>query len=186
MRTQKKFTFLSILSIGLMALFLTFTFSSCKEDHCKATVCAYEGICNDDGSCTCLVGYEGERCETISRDKFKGAWTITEKGSISNTANYASTIQNGNAIDEVVIHNFNNKFNSIVNAKIVNDTMYIPSQTMISGDEEYTVSGKGYVIPEEFYGLHGKMVLQYKVISSDQSVNNYGSDGKDNPSIWTK
>jgi hypothetical protein len=43
--------------------------SSCKKkDKCMGVVCLNLGNC-DEGNCTCPVGYEGSRCELLSRDK---------------------------------------------------------------------------------------------------------------------
>jgi len=173
-------------SFSVLALASVVYLSSCTEDKCKAVVCAYGGICNDDGSCTCAIGYEGERCETVTRDKFKGAWSVTEDGTSSNPAVYAVSVENGNAIDEVLIRNFNNEFNSEINANVKGDTIYIPSQPMQVGEETKTIEGKGYAVPEAFYDLHGKIILSYKVVSEDGSVNDYGTGKGDNPSIWTK
>lgn len=178
-------TFL-LTAMGVFAIFSTITLTSCKEDKCKATRCAYDGVCNEDGSCTCPSGYEGERCETITRDKFKGAWRVTEDGTSSNPAQYATSIENGNAVDEVIIRNFYNLFNSTVTAKVKGDTIYIASQTIPVGEDTKQVEGKGYAVPEAYYGLHGKLVLSYRVTSSDGSVNEFGMNGATNASIWTK
>jgi len=178
-------TFL-LTAIGAIAIFSTVTLTSCKEDKCKATVCAYGGVCNDDGSCTCQTGYEGERCETVTRDKYKGAWTVIEDGTASNPAKYATSIEDGNNINEVVIHNFYNKFNSVIGAQVKGDTIYIPSQQITSGEDVMTVIGKGYVVPEAFYGLHGKLVISYSVAHSDGSVDEFGLNGATNASVWTK
>jgi len=178
-------TFL-LTAMGVFAILSTITFTSCKEDKCKATVCAYGGVCQDDGSCQCPVGYEGERCETITRDKFKGAWRVTEDGTASNPAQYATSIENGNAIDEVIIRNFYNLFNPVVDAKVKGDTIYISRQTVKVGEDEKVIEGKGYAVPEAFYGLHGKLVISYRVTSSDGSINEFGMSGATNASIWNK
>lgn len=175
--------------LGLLSLFALTSvviLSSCEEDKCKALVCAYDGICNEDGSCTCVSGYEGERCETITRNKFKGGWTVTEDGTLSNPAIYAVSVEDGNEIDEVLIRNFNNKYNGQVTAKVKADTIYISNQEMVIGEEVFVVEGKGYTGPESFYGKHGKIVLIYTVTNPDQTVNNYGMGTAGNPSIWTK
>lgn len=173
-------------ALGAIAIFSTVTFTSCKEDKCKATVCAYGGVCNEDGSCTCQTGYEGERCETVTRSKFKGAWTVIEDGTTSGPAKYATAIEDGNNIDEVIIRNFYNKFNPIVTAKVKGDTIYIASQQITVGEDVMTIEGKGYVIPEAYYNLHGKMILSYSVRSSDGSIDQFGQNGGTNVSTWTK
>lgn len=178
-------TFL-LTAMGVIAVFSTVTFTSCKEDKCKATVCAYGGVCNEDGSCSCQTGYEGERCETITRNKFKGVWRVTEDGTGSNPAQYTTSIENGNTINEVKIRNFYNLFNPIISATVKGDTIYIARQEVTVGEDVKTVEGKGYAVPEAFYDLHGKLVLSYRVTSSDGSVNEFGMNGGTNASIWVK
>lgn len=173
-------------AVSSLALLSAFSFTSCKEDKCKTVVCAYSGTCNDDGSCSCQIGYEGDRCETISRDKFKGAWDVQESGSSTGPIRYASSIEDGAQIDQVNIRNFYNLFDASVVGNVKGDTLYIPAQNITDGDDIKTVEGKGYIDKEGFYGLAGRMILSYKVKSSDGSVNNFGMDGLDNPSIWTK
>lgn len=184
MRNQMK-TFL-LTAMGVFAIFSTITLTSCKEDKCKGTVCAYGGVCNEDGSCTCQTGYEGERCETVTRSKFKGAWRVTEDGTTSNPAQYAVSVEDGNAINEVQIRNFYNLFNPVVVATVKGDTIYIAPQQIQVGEDTKTVEGKGYAVPEAYYDLHGRLILSYRVTSSDGSVNEFGMNGGTNASIWTK
>jgi len=178
-------TFL-LTAIGAIAIFSTVTLTSCKEDKCKATVCAYGGVCNEDGSCTCQTGYEGERCETVTRSKFLGAWRVIEDGTTSGPGNYATSIEAGNNIDEVTIHNFYNKFNPLITAKVKGDTIYIASQQVKIGEINYTIEGKGYAVPEAYYDLHGKMILSYSVTTSEGDIDQFGQDGASNVSTWTK
>lgn len=179
-------TFL-LTAIGAIAIFSTVTLTSCKEDKCKATVCAYGGVCEEDGSCTCQTGYEGERCETVQRDKFKGAWRVIEDGTTSGPANYATSIEAGNNIDEVVIRNFYNKFNSYnVVGKVKGDTLIIASQQTKVGEITYTIEGKGYAVREAYYDLHGKLILSYSVSTSEGDIDQFGESGASNVSTWTK
>jgi len=173
-------------AIGIFALFTSITLVSCNPDKCKSTVCAYGGVCNEDGSCTCQTGYEGERCETITRNKFKGAWRVTEDGTISNPQQYAVSVEDGENVNEVVIRNFYNLFNSFVHATVSGDTIYIPQQQIQVGEDTKTIEGKGYAVPEAFYDLHGKLILSYSVTSSDGSINEFGLNGNNNTSLWTK
>ncbi|MFT4062023.1 MAG: calcium-binding EGF-like domain-containing protein [Edaphocola sp.] len=179
-------TFL-LTAFGLCAVVSATVFTSCKEDKCKSTVCAYGGVCNDgDGSCTCPTGYEGERCETVTRDKFKGAWRVVETGTSGGPAQYAVSVENGTGINDVIIRNFYNKFDPVVTATVKGDTIYIASQQIQVGEDIMTVEGKGYAIPEAYYDLHGKLVLSYKVTSSDGSTNEFGVGTGTNFSVWTK
>ncbi len=63
------------LRLILLSSFLTIafiyavTYTACKKDACNNVVCLNKGTCNG-GKCTCPVGYEGSRCDTLSRDKF--------------------------------------------------------------------------------------------------------------------
>ena len=171
-------------ALGLMTFSIPATLTSCKVDNCKSTVCAYGGQCNEDGSCTCLAGYEGERCETITREKFKGILTVLEDGTSSNPASYAVSVENGNEIDQVIIRNIYNNFNEGVTATVKGDTILIPQQT-ITDSIIYTVEGKGWVVPEAFYGLHGKMIMKYRIGKPDGTYDDFGFLGGA-PSEWTK
>ncbi len=183
MRIQLKSILYS--ALGLMTFFSASVLTSCKTDKCKATVCAYGGECTEDGACVCLAGYEGERCETISRDKFKGSWNVVEDGTRSEGNGYATAIQDGTQIDQVVIRNFYNNFNESVMATVKGDTIYIPSQVMHENGKQYTIEGKGYVDPEGYYGLHGKLIMRYRVLLEDGSYDDFGYK-IGTPSEWTK
>ena len=52
-----------------VAIFSAVVYTSCNKDKCDKVVCLNLGACNN-GNCTCPVGFEGNRCETLSRDKF--------------------------------------------------------------------------------------------------------------------
>lgn len=179
----------SIIKTTLFAAFVATgaTFTSCQQDVCKTSIpCANNGTCKDDGSCECPVGYEGNRCETKSRDKFKGVWNVMEDGSISNRMNYALSVQNGTEIDQVIIRNFNNFSNGIVTARVYGDTIIVPNQQMEQDGVVKTVEGKGYFVFEEYYGLHGKLILKYRVVDNDGIVNDYGYRGGGSASEWIK
>lgn len=174
-------------AVGSLALFSAVSITSCTEDKCKSVVCAYNGSCNEeDGSCTCQVGYEGDRCEEIVRDKFKGVWGVAESGSSTGPISYAVSIEDGTSIDQVEIRNFYNLFDASAIANVKGDTLYIPLQNLTDGEEVLSIEGKGHIDKEGYYGLQGRLILRYKVTASDNSVNNFGMNGAENPSIWTK
>lgn len=161
-------------------------FTSCEKDKCKEITCANNGVCNSDGSCTCPLGYEGNKCEIITRDKFKGSWNVIEDGSISSPEIYTLSIENGTEIDQVIIRNMNNFSNVSVNAKVQGDTLFIPLQNMVQDGITKSVEGKGYFVFEEFYGLHGKLTVKYRVIDSEGNINDYGYRGAGVASEWHK
>ena len=56
--------------VVLLSLFSAFTYLACsKTDKCQNIICLNGGTC-DGGKCTCPIGFEGPRCDTLSRDKF--------------------------------------------------------------------------------------------------------------------
>ncbi|MDX1906693.1 MAG: calcium-binding EGF-like domain-containing protein [Bacteroidia bacterium] len=50
-------------------------FSAC--DPCSKVDCQNGGSCVD-GTCQCVTGYEGTECETKSRTRFVGSFTVSE------------------------------------------------------------------------------------------------------------
>ena len=52
-----------------LGTFFAVTYTACTKDHCNNVVCMNGGAC-DRGSCTCATGFEGSRCEVLSRTKF--------------------------------------------------------------------------------------------------------------------
>lgn len=174
-------------SFSVFAAITTLSISSCKVDKCSAIVCANGGNCETDGSCTCPSGYEGERCETRTRDRFKGVWTVTEDGTVSNVARYAVSVEdNASSMTTVQIRNFNNQNNAVLIANITKDSIFIPTQTYQVGQLTKTVVGYGKVIPENFYGEHGELRLYYRISSSDGIVDQFGYQGSGQPSVWIK
>ncbi|HRP88948.1 MAG TPA: calcium-binding EGF-like domain-containing protein [Edaphocola sp.] len=163
--------------------------SSCKVDKCKAIVCANNGNCDkDDGSCECPVGFEGERCETVTRDRFIGAYTIDEDGTVSNVARYSASIEAGAQVDQIKIRNFNNQTNAYVYATVRGDSLFIASQSYQVGQITKTVVGYGIITPGETtnYYQHATIRLNYRVSSSDGVVDDFGYQDSGQPSVWVK
>ncbi len=52
-----------------ITVFSVAVYSSCNKNKCDKVVCLNLGAC-DAGNCVCPVGFEGLRCESLSRDKF--------------------------------------------------------------------------------------------------------------------
>lgn len=174
-----------ITALGTILLFFAVAFNSCKEDLCKNVSCAYGGTCKD-GSCMCQTGYEGDHCETVTREKFKGIWNVNEDGTITSIAQYAVSIVNGDKINEVKITNFQNNFIEPVVGVAYKDTLTIPYQVFSNG---YKVEGWATITDtnplNQHYYQHAVMNVYYKVTDNNGFVNEYGTGGS-GPSIWSK
>src|ERR1700744_5208041 len=105
---------LYILSIPVFTAFFVcvIPLSSCNKNKTQTTTkakcvtCANGGVCTHD-TCSCPAGYEGTYCETSSSEKFTGNWTVFEKGSTSNAAQYEVSISSSGSAGQVTIFNFN-------------------------------------------------------------------------------
>lgn len=112
-------------------------FSGCRRDKCKDVVCAAEKVCFD-GQCICPAGYEGEHCDTLSRQKMIGNYFVGENCPGSGSQNYYSTITEGINADEVEINNIVNS-GLFCEATVSENSIFIPEQ-QIGGIE---ISGQG-------------------------------------------
>lgn len=182
MNSMKK---IIITALSTLTLFFALVFNACTPDKCKQVSCAYGGTCKD-GTCLCQTGYEGEHCETVTRDKFKGIFNINEDGTLTSSAQYAISVESGAKINEVIIKNFQNNFTENVIAVCYKDTLTIPVQTFSNGK---TVEGWAYITDtnplNQHYYQHAVMSVYYKVTNSIGQVDEYGTGGA-GPSIWTK
>jgi hypothetical protein len=178
MKARLKLVMLS--ALGAMAAFSAVTISSCKEDKCKAIVCAYGGVCSD-GQCLCQSGYEGAQCATITRQRYLGVWHITEDGTYSNATQYSVAVEAGANITELRIKNFRNSFVDDVQAFVKGDTITIPNQVV----NNKTVRGFGYIVDDKYYGANGKMVIRYLVRDQNGITDDFGIDGGE-ASLWNK
>jgi len=52
-----------------LSAFSAVVYTSCNKNKCDNVICLNLGVCNG-GSCVCPTGFEGNRCQTLSRDKF--------------------------------------------------------------------------------------------------------------------
>ena len=182
-----KTSFKAILTTILIAFsaFGAVIYTSCNRDQCKTISCAYGGVCNN-GVCNCPVGYEGSNCETISRQKFLGNWSVFEKGSITEAAQYPISIEEGAKITDVVIKNFYNYFTTPIRATVDHDTLFIPNQQY----EGKVLFGTGYVYSSVTYGQYGAINMEYEIIdTATQAVNDFGYNSivdHSNASSWNK
>ncbi len=172
--------------LGFLFVFSALVFNSCKPEKCKNVVCAYSGAC-EEGLCKCQIGYEGDHCETIVRDKFKGVYSVTEDGTISGFAQYAMSIEIGDKINEVRIKNFYNRYKTEdVIGVCLKDSLFIYPQTMSDG---YKIEGSGKIVDtnplSEHYFQSAILDVTYKITDAANLTDEFGTGGSQ-PSIWSK
>jgi hypothetical protein len=176
-----------ITTLATLLVFTTVLFNACKPEKCAQISCAFGGTCKD-GNCVCQVGYEGEHCETITRDKFKGQWNVNEDGTLSSPAQFTASIEDGAMINQVVIKNFQNVFGGEnVIGIAYKDTLTIPLQTMADGSK---IKGYATIVDtnplNQHYYQHAVMTMYFEVTNpAGTIVNLYGSGGA-GPSLWAK
>lgn len=179
MKARLKSIILSALSVA--AIFTTVTVTSCNDDPCKAIICSYGGTCTK-GDCICPSGYEGTHCEIVTREKYRGVWTVFENGTVNDAAQYEITFVNAEGATEMTINNFYNRFAlNEVDVRVKGDTLIIPQQVV----NNYTIEGIGYLEWEDFYPEHGKLTVRYKVTSPEGKTDDYGFNVGE-PSIWNR
>ena len=109
MRFFKNIALSAMLTIGA---FSAVTYTACTKDECEDVVCNNGGTCIS-GSCSCPSGYEGNQCETQSRDKFIGTYTGTETCTIG-TDNYTITLApNSDGIKLTMTNLYNDNITAI-------------------------------------------------------------------------
>lgn len=170
-------------AVAVFAVFATVTVTSCNNDKCKAIVCSYGGTCTaETGECICPSGYEGTYCEVVTREKYKGVWTVFENGTVTNPAQYEIAFVEGNGATEMTISNFYNRFPlTQVNVRVKGDSIFIPQQSV----DGYVIEGTGVLMWDEFYPDNGEIELRYKVINPEGKTDDFGVNGGD-PSIWNR
>jgi hypothetical protein len=153
-----KYPFRSILIIAscTIAVFFTLTYISCRKDKCQNVTCNNGGIC-DGGVCFCPTGYGGPLCDTAFRDKFTGNWTVFQKGSVTEAAQYpVSILPAGDPANKVLIKNFDNYFKQPVVGYVSSDSLVIPRQAL----QAKIVQGAG------FYDSNTGILMQYEITDS--------------------
>lgn len=169
-------------ALGVAAVFTTVTVSSCNDDPCKSIVCAYGGTCAD-GDCICPSGYEGTHCEVVTREKYRGVWTVFEDGTATNPAPpYQVSFVNGEGATDMTLTNFYNTFpGNDINVRVKSDSMFIPQQ-VVNG---YTIEGWGYLKWTGIYPDHGELTVHYKVVNPEGVTNDFGVN-TGTPSKWSR
>ena len=162
-----------ILSAITAALaFSAVTYTSCKSDKCNAIRCANGGLCKD-GNCLCQSGYEGGQCETVTRNKFLGVWTVSETSTMTDQQrNYTISIVEGDNITDVKLHNFYNLLTKDVYAITHGDSIIITGGQSIEGRN---IIGYAYLDHDKNYQPNSKLIMRYAVtINSSGAIDDYG------------
>jgi hypothetical protein len=169
-------------AIAVMALFTAVTYTSCNSDKCKAIVCAYGGVCKD-GACVCAAGYEGTQCEIVTRDRYKGAWNVSEKGTYTDPAQYVLAIDYGADMTQMIIRGFANNIKGDVTMRMNSDEITIPFQTV----DSYQIQGTGVLKTEGMYAKHGQLTVRYTIKDMRNNMtNDFGVNPGSQASVWTK
>src|SRR5579872_7400127 len=66
---MKPIRYLLLTVFATIAIFSAIIYSACNKNKCHNVVCQNNGVCNS-GICVCPVGFEGNLCQTLSRNKF--------------------------------------------------------------------------------------------------------------------
>lgn len=104
MKSIKRIALSAMLTIGAFA---AVTYTACNKDECKDVVCQNGGTCSG-GNCTCPTGFEGDRCQTLSREKVLGTYLGTEICTVG-TDNYSVTIASNSSSIMVTLTNIYNQ-----------------------------------------------------------------------------
>ncbi|MDR3679773.1 MAG: hypothetical protein P4L41_07395 [Flavipsychrobacter sp.] len=104
MKSIKQIALTVLLTIGA---FSAITYTACNKDACSGVTCNNGGTCSG-GTCTCQTGYEGVRCDTLSRTKFLGVYTGQETCTVG-TDNYSVTLSSNSSNLNITYQNLYNQ-----------------------------------------------------------------------------
>ncbi len=136
MKTPLKF-------LSILAMFSMLALTACK-DECDDVDCLNGGTCND-GDCSCVTGFEGDRCQTETRAKFFGTYNVVESCNVSGNFNYQISITTSAAsASSVIINNFYG-VGAAATATVSGSAITIPNQTVDVQGNPLTLSGSGQI-----------------------------------------
>lgn len=102
-------------------------------DTCLLVTCPSNASCNE-GNCFCNAGYAGDSCEIVIREQYLGTYQgmdvcTNNSDTLIRTANYSTSIEFGDSINEIVFTNFGGT-NLMVTGEITSLSRFlIPTQT---------------------------------------------------------
>lgn len=135
----------------LFSILLSLLAISCKEEPCETITCLNGGTCQEeDGSCVCQEGYEGDFCENLVIQKFLGTYQIQYSGCFTTTANHTVSIEQIDGEASKVYINDLGDYDCPggtvqLEASIAGAQIGIPSQVIDCGVISYTFEGEGTI-----------------------------------------
>src|SRR4051812_38699167 len=129
-----------------LSLFLVVAATSCIKNKCNGKVCLNGGVCVD-GACACVIGYEGDICETPWFRKFEGTWNTDDtyiRDATHTHFNYQVTIT-GTA-DSFQVSRLSDSLNGIIcKRESLNTFNMKPLQVLKADSSVIVASGNGSV-----------------------------------------
>ena len=153
--------------VVLLTVFSAITYFSCaKKDKCNNVICYNKGAC-DNGSCKCLVGYEGANCEVLSRDKFVSVFhggdscTYGFYGDSTAYRQYANSIYFTAEIFKPLELKMSNFLNNVADSAICT-MLKVDSFSFLGANNSTTYNGTGWLRQDTLF-------MQYHVIHDTTS-----------------
>lgn len=111
MKSIRNIAFSALLAIGAFSMV---TYTACNKDECKDVVCNNGGTCVT-GTCTCLSGYEGAKCDVVSAAALPGQYTAVEtcQPPVTGGSWSSGVTQSANDKTRIVIANFGNSGSNV-------------------------------------------------------------------------
>ena len=128
---------------------------SCNDNNkCDFVNCSNSGTCIG-GACSCVTGYQGPLCETVSTSDFIGNHIVWDSGTLFGPVTYPINVDQGYVVTTLTIRNlYYGFFSDTVNAYISGPGEFqIPSQVILGK----LVYGEGF-----FYNTQ-EVVANYQV-----------------------
>jgi hypothetical protein len=158
MNIKRFLLFAAFASLTCLAIIID---SACNKNKCHNVLCLNRGVCNS-GICTCPVGYEGVRCETLSRDKFlftyNGHDLCGDSSKYTQYSVYFLAVLHDST--EMVIKNFLNNLDDSVICTIQSTDSF----TFIGANNSTTFTGYGHLSNDS---LHMAYHVEHDTIQYD-------------------
>jgi len=126
-----------------LIMFLLLLLGGCK-DECDSVNCLNGGTC-DEGNCNCTSGFEGDLCQTATRDKFFGTYNVNESCDFGNDTYQMVVTASGAGPNRILLNNFFN-IGVIATGTVSGNSVNLPSQTANVQGQSWTFNGSGQIV----------------------------------------